>query len=481
MGNGGSKASGGGSRGSNGSKGDSICGIDRRDIRSITHEYTSDKSKTVTICITSKGVTDCFSTHYRESYPSGNSNSTGGEGRVTSSNSSGSSSNTTSSSYNDYVTKAINLNQFLHTKYIPQDVIGTTGNSNKIYNGTHSEETMKVINFIQTQSYNKGWGSSALYHGPGGIEGSYRATVINLAYTDMYDLDLCNLGVLLRDYNLELDSILLQGNKLTAKHIPELISGITSVRHQTICEYVGRSKVFKEWHGHLTVQHVKYLNISNNQIGDEGASIFAEAIKTGRFTHLKSLNLADNNITDIGAKVLADSLTTGNYNSKTLRLEGNKITDEGVSYYLDNLKKDQLNNTYVSLTTSKNTIQNIVEFFGKGAKYYVSEYEKAQQSSKEADIAVNGKDGFGHCVQVARTAGIDVATAMAQKAIAMPPIVKKVVEKSPAPVKLIVGGGLVVSSLNEVKGAFLSEDFAYCMAWFNQEIIGDNGHENSDI
>ena len=111
-----------------------------------------------------------------------------------------------------------------------------------------------------------------------------------------------------RCYNNYDDSILLQGNKLTAKHIPELISGITSVKYQTICEYVGRSKVFKEWRGHLIVQHVKYLNISNNQIGDEGASIFAEAIKTGRFTHIKSLNLADNNITDIWVRYLADSI-----------------------------------------------------------------------------------------------------------------------------------------------------------------------------
>ena len=92
----------------------------------------------------------------------------------------------------------------------------------------------------------------------------------------------------------------------------------------------------------------------------------------------------------------------------------------------------------------------------------------------------------GHCVQVIKTAGIDVATAMAQKAIAMPPIVKKVVEKSPAQVKLIVGGGLVVSSLNEVKGAFLSEDFAYCMAWLNRkdddtQLIGDSEHGNSDV
>jgi hypothetical protein len=54
-------------------------------------------------------------------------------------------------------------------------------------------------------------------------------------------------------------------------------------------------------------------------------------------------------------------------------------------------------------------------------------------------------------------------------------------------VKLIVGGALVGSALNDMKGAFLSEDFAYCMAWsktlFNdddQPMTGENGYENNE-
>jgi hypothetical protein len=161
-------------------------------------------------------------------------------------------------------------------------------------------------------------------------------------------------------------------------------------------------------------------------------SNFDYFLKLPYLSKVSTIDLSNKQIDDKGAKLLADSLSNGKFpNLKKLHLEGNNITDEGVSYSLDNLKKDQLNSTYVSFTSSKSTIDKIMEFFGKGARYYVSEYEKAQQSSKEADIAVNGKDGFGHCVQVVRTAGIDVATAMAQKAIAMPPIVKKVVEKSP--------------------------------------------------
>ena len=225
--------------------------------------------------------------------------------------------------------------------------------------------------------------------------------------------------------------------------------------------------------------NLSLLDLHQNSIGAPGIYNFVHFFKG---QNIREVNLSNNQIGDDGAKLLADSLLNGRFpHLKTLRLEGNKITDEGVSYFIDGLKADKLHNTSVSLTTSKSTIEKIMEFFGKGARYYVSEYEKAQQSSKEADIAVNGKDGFGHCVQVVRTAGIDFASAMAQKAIAAPPIVKKAMEQGHPYVKLIVGGALVGSALNDMKGAFLSEDFAYCMAWFNQEIIGDNGHENSDM
>ncbi|WPX99344.1 hypothetical protein Megpolyxen_01225 [Candidatus Megaera polyxenophila] len=216
-------------------------------------------------------------------------------------------------------------------------------------------------------------------------------------------------------------------------------------------------------------------------------SNFDYFLKLPYLSKVSTIDLSNKQIDDNGAKVLADSLAKGEMPKlKVLRLEDNKITDEGVSYYLDNLKKDQLNSTYVSFTSSKSTIDKIMEFFGKGARYYVSEYEKAQQSSKEADIAVNGKDGFGHCVQVVRTAGIDFASAMAQKTIAAPPIVKTAMKEGHPLVKLIVGGTLVKSAFDDMKGAFLSEDFAYCMAWLNRksddsQLIGNSEHGNSDV
>jgi len=229
------------------------------------------------------------------------------------------------------------------------------------------------------------------------------------------------------------------------------------------------------------------LGLNNKLLNDSHVPWITGAFNLKWLTSIHNLNLGNNQIGDGGAKLLADSLLIGRFpHLKTLRLEGNNITDEGVSYFIDGIKADKLHNTSVSLTAPKSTIEKIMEFFGKGSKYYVNEFHKAQQSSKEADIAVNGKDGFGHCVQVVRTAGIDFASAMAQKAIAAPPIVKKAMEQGHPYVKLIVGGALVGSVLNDIKGAFLSEDFAYCMAWLNRkdddtQLIGDSEHGNSDV
>ena len=59
----------------------------------------------------------------------------------------------------------------------------------------------------------------------------------------------------------------------------------------------------------LDLNNISNLNLSNNQIGDDGAKLLADSLLNGKFPHLK-----------------------------TLRLEGNKITDEGHGFLLDTLK-----------------------------------------------------------------------------------------------------------------------------------------------
>jgi len=629
MGNSGSRGSGGGS----GSKGNSICGIDRRDIRSITHDYSSDKSKTGTICITSsKGVTDCFSTHYRESYPSGHSNSKGGEGRGGGSGSSSThqkgSSQSTYSSGDNYVVRELTINPYKwqNFSYIDFSSNQLVDDSCRVLNEAFRDARLpNLLTLILTNNqicdsggqylayslihhYNNNLTTLILANNNltnngvtpfadgfnqfnttifpnGAISGGQitKLKTLDLRGNDkvcftgkLYffkNIDKCktkDTSILFDEFTIKTDnahSLNLSNTLLSDNHYgffnASFSAGYLSSFHTLNLSNNKMGNMGSQYLAQSLINHycnnLTTLNLANNNLTNNGIIPFADGLSSGKITKLKyldlrenskicfsgmlyffkdidkcktkdtsilfdkftvntgdihslvlnnkllndshipwitgafnlkwlasihNLNLGNNQIGDEGAKLLADSLSNGRLpHLKTLHLEGNNITDEGVSYYLDNLKKDQLNSTYVSFTSSKSTIDKIMEFFGKGTRYYVSEYEKAQQSSKEADIAVNGKDGFGHCVQVVRTAGIDFASAMTQKAIAAPPIVKKAMKEGNQYVKLIIGGALVGSALNDMKGAFLSEDFAHCMAFLNndRQLIGDNEHGNSDV
>ena len=57
------------------------------------------------------------------------------------------------------------------------------------------------------------------------------------------------------------------------------------------------------------LQQISTIDVSNNQIGDDGAKVIADSLVKGKFPHLK-----------------------------TLRLEGNKITDEGDNFIINAIK-----------------------------------------------------------------------------------------------------------------------------------------------
>jgi hypothetical protein len=56
------------------------------------------------------------------------------------------------------------------------------------------------------------------------------------------------------------------------------------------------------------MHHIINLNLSNNNIGDDGAAHIAAYIKYGHMPATTHVNLANNNITDTGAAHLAEGL-----------------------------------------------------------------------------------------------------------------------------------------------------------------------------
>ena len=95
-----------------------------------------------------------------------------------------------------------------------------------------------------------------------------------------------------------------------------------------------------------------YLNLSYNQISDEGVRVLASALRT--HPSLKRLDLQGNQISDEGVKALANGLRT-NMKLEYLSLESNQIGDDGVKALARSL---QANTILQSLILHSNQIGN---------------------------------------------------------------------------------------------------------------------------
>jgi hypothetical protein len=92
------------------------------------------------------------------------------------------------------------------------------------------------------------------------------------------------------------------------------------------------------------------LDLSGNNIGDDGAKAIADALKVNH--SLETLYLNDNNIGDDGAKAIADALKD-NKSLDKLDLDDNKIDDDGAKAIADALK---VNHRLESLLLRNNNI-----------------------------------------------------------------------------------------------------------------------------
>jgi Ran GTPase-activating protein (RanGAP) involved in mRNA processing and transport len=90
----------------------------------------------------------------------------------------------------------------------------------------------------------------------------------------------------------------------------------------------------------LDTAPIKTLNLSNNNIGDEGARYLAEVLKVKRT--LIQLDLSGNQVTDGGVQLLAKALCYPTANLAKLYLNNNqRISDLSADYLVDMLKQNR--------------------------------------------------------------------------------------------------------------------------------------------
>ena len=92
------------------------------------------------------------------------------------------------------------------------------------------------------------------------------------------------------------------------------------------------------------------LNLSNNSLSDDGAATISDCLKANRT--LLELNLSNNNLSDDGAATISDCLKT-NRTLLELNLSNNNLSDDGVATISDGLKT---NRTLLELNISQNSI-----------------------------------------------------------------------------------------------------------------------------
>jgi hypothetical protein len=138
------------------------------------------------------------------------------------------------------------------------------------------------------------------------------------------------------------------------------------------------------------------IDLHLNDIGDEGASALADALKVN--TSVKTINLGCNRIGNEGAAALADALKE-NMSLTTIDLASNGIGDQGASVLADALT---VNTSVTSINLDSNTIGNqgataladalqvntSVTYMDLDENFEIDEFNRASEIDESNDVIV---------------------------------------------------------------------------------------------
>ena len=102
-----------------------------------------------------------------------------------------------------------------------------------------------------------------------------------------------------------MDIINVAGNKITDHGVECMIYGITSINNQTLYN----PSNWQPYQASMkTVQNVKSINLSGNNIGDGGAQVIAEALAGGKLPSTQKIDISGNHVTPKGETALVKAL-----------------------------------------------------------------------------------------------------------------------------------------------------------------------------
>lgn len=126
----------------------------------------------------------------------------------------------------------------------------------------------------------------------------------------------------------------LSGEKLASEQVEEVLTILTQSKME-ITEITLENNSLTENSKQLVAEviqthgaQLKVLNLKNTQLGDEGISLLANALRKNESCQLETLYLAENAITSVGAEALVSFIAT-NQSLGKLNLDDNKLGDSG--------------------------------------------------------------------------------------------------------------------------------------------------------
>ena len=131
---------------------------------------------------------------------------------------------------------------------------------------------------------------------------------------------------------------------------------------------------------------LRWLNLTVNQLTDEGAEYLAEAINNNN-CQLRTLNLRANNISDIGAQHLAEAINNNNCQLRTLNLSYNNISHIGAQHLAE-----AINNNNCQLRTLNLSHHNISD---TGAQHLAKAINNNNCQLRTLDLSVNNISDIG--------------------------------------------------------------------------------------
>lgn len=141
----------------------------------------------------------------------------------------------------------------------------------------------------------------------------------------------------------------------------------------TSCYLGSKIKYFVEG---INLSNIKKLNLTNNNIRNEGCKYIAELLKINKL--LISLDLTYNKLSYIGIKIIANALKHNN-TLKDLYLASNNVNCDGIKYLIDSL----INNKILQkLDLKYNKIKS-------NGLEYISNFLKTNNTLKELDLMSN--------------------------------------------------------------------------------------------